>query len=122
LDLGVSVFSASGLDVDGAPAEVTATGVDCAEDALTSIVDSSGFVEEEEEASLVGSMAVCGVGSGREVVLECGETGATEDALVMDSFTGCEGKVLDFGISAEAKADFSFDLSNIPEPILGRGN
>jgi hypothetical protein len=120
LDLGVSVFSASGLDVDGAPAEVTATGVDCAEDALTSIVDSSGFVEEE--ASLVGSMAVCGVGSGREAVLEWSETGATEDALVMDSFKGCEGKVLGFGISAEAKADFSFDLSNIPEPILGRGN
>jgi hypothetical protein len=121
LDLGVSVFSASGLDVDDAPAEVTATGVDCAEDALTSIVDSSGFVEEEE-VSLVGSMAICGVGSGCEAVLECGETGATEDALVMDSFKGCEGKVLDFGISAEAKADFSFDLSNIPEPILGRGN
>jgi len=134
--LGVSVVSAFGLGFEAGSAELGFTRAGLVEDGITSMVDSSdlagGIFERPVDSSIgcsAGCFDVCSVGTSAAVCgdfSECrglfsyADTVATVDGWLFGSFTGCEARVLDLGINAEAKADFSFDLSNIPDAILGR--
>lgn len=120
--LGVSVRSAITFAYDARPVEPLVKADATLEgDGMTSMVDSSDFIET---GSLSGvSNKGFEVVSGRNVFfrgLGTTATGATADKGYVGSVTGCDGNVLDFGIKAEAKADFSFDLSNIPDAMVGR--
>lgn len=87
---------------------------------MTSIVDSSDLIDVgiicDGPVDNWSRFSIC------KVLFWLTDGSITADDWLVDSCDGSDDKVLDFGINAEAKADFSFDLSNIPEPILGRWN
>lgn len=100
------------------PVELTPVGPGMAGDDMTSIVDSSDL--PVKGPGFERTVVDWEVFSGCTMLFWLVDFSAIAAGWFIGSVNGCDCRVLAFGINAEAKADFSFDLSKIPDAIPGR--